>query len=186
MDAVTKHPDRFERAVIVDTGPFDYYDMQKFPITQQTQSHVYKLGRVPTKGRTYSEIKQDVSGIVGGDESLIGFFMTNLVPDETIEANGGKGRRGWRWRVNYGALSRGYYDGLKYQFGGGGKVFRGPVLLMLGTRSAYIDLNELECFERIFPDVDLERDVVEFDSDHWIHIEKPVEFMDAFKEFDES
>ena len=120
MDALTRHPDRFERAVIVDTGPFDYYDMEKYPNSRKTQGYIYKLDKVGMRGRTFAEIKADVLEIAEGNTGLAGFMMTNL---EKLKDKDSAGKKiaNWRWRVNYKGLMRGYTDYLGWTYGGGAR-----------------------------------------------------------------
>lgn len=64
-----------------------------------------------------------------------------------------------------------------------GNQFKGGrVMIMAGLKSSYVDWSPkgVKVFQEYFPNLNEEKDIVKIDAGHWIHSEKPYDFMDEF------
>ena len=80
------------------------------------------------------------------------------------------------WRLNLAAIGnaipvlRGFPEELLM------RCFRGPTTLIRGSLSDYVKSADLEVFEEAFPNTR----VIDIDgAGHWVHADKPVEFLAA-------
>ena len=98
------------------------------------------------------------------------FLLQNL-----IRTNGG-----YAWRVNLEALAANMPDLLGFPDPPAGAVYRRPTLFVAGGRSSYIKPEHRPLIERLFPDA--EHAVIE-GAGHWVHAERPAEFLDRVRPF---
>jgi esterase len=101
--------------------------------------------------------------------ALRGYLLTNLIP----------GEHGWRWRINLPVLA----DSMAQIVGfpdAAGRQFPGPTLFLYGGRSDYMTGEALAAIRRLFP---LARLRAIPGAGHWIHSQRPDDFLDAMRGF---
>ncbi|WP_028979934.1 alpha/beta fold hydrolase [Sporocytophaga myxococcoides] len=98
------------------------------------------------------------------------FLLKNLGRDENGQ---------FKWKINLSVITK------QIEFVGAGindsEVINTPTLFVRGGKSDYIKLSDEPIIKKIFPNSTLK--TIEGAS-HWIHAEKPVEFINLIFEFD--
>lgn len=92
----------------------------------------------------------------------------NIAQDETLKK--------FTWKVNLNAIDIDHIT----KFPGWSGKFEGPTLVIGGSKSPYIKLDkDIDTLRKYFPNMNL----VLIDAGHWLHTEKPQDFMDAVVKF---
>ncbi|XP_078362589.1 sn-1-specific diacylglycerol lipase ABHD11-like [Oculina patagonica] len=101
---------------------------------------------------------------------LRSFFVTNLVKTEA----------GFKWRINLEALENNISEVSGFPTNFPHQEFDGKALFVGGAKSDYIQVEEFPAIHKLFPKAE-----VKFipDSGHWLHAEKPKEFLQTVIEF---
>ena len=86
---------------------------------------------------------------------------------------------GFKWRMNLSAISAAY-DQLIGPVGQLGDQYDGPALFIRGGKSGYVEDEDLELIQLLFPQARLET-VAE--AGHWIHAEKPEALLAVVNSF---
>lgn len=97
------------------------------------------------------------------------FLLTNLV-----EVEGGK----YKWRVNLEALINNFSSIV--QFKPPNTKFKGPVLFIGGRKSTFLKEEDHKGILQLFPKSEFK--YID-DAGHWVHSEKPVEFLNLVSNF---
>ncbi|XP_043192874.1 protein ABHD11-like isoform X1 [Amphibalanus amphitrite] len=129
------------------------------------------LSRVQvTPGRPQWAVRKEADAQIADaipDRYLRQFLLTNLV----VDGDGGAAR----WRVNLPVLQRALPTLAAFSVPPGA-TYPGPTLFVGGENSAYIDPAEKDNIRRLFP-------AAEFvwipGAGHWVHSEKPQEFLEV-------
>ena len=163
-----------QSAIIVDIGPFSYFDREKYTVTSDTLKQIIGLSKIKMKKTTRNDIREAV-GLLTQSKDVQGFFMSNVKSGD-VEGD-------FEWRVNIDAVVNSYQSNLNFK-PRDGWTFEGDVLVMAGTRSEYMERTEdYVKFKKCFPKIDLEKDIKSVDSGHWIHYEQPEWFLKEFEKF---
>ncbi|XP_044078626.1 protein ABHD11 isoform X2 [Siniperca chuatsi] len=102
------------------------------------------------------------------ERSVRQFLLTNLV-----EQNGH-----YAWRVNLDAISAHLEDIMS--FPSFNTIYEGPTLFLGGASSAYISSEDYPEIQRLFPNADIQYIP---DASHWIHADKPLDFISSISSF---
>ncbi|KAK1882878.1 Protein ABHD11 [Dissostichus eleginoides] len=102
------------------------------------------------------------------ERSVRQFLLTNLV-----EQNGH-----YAWRVNLESISAHLEDIMS--FPSFDTVYNGPTLFLGGASSAYISSDDYPEIQRLFPNADIQYIP---DASHWIHADKPLDFISSVSSF---
>ncbi|KAG7259924.1 hypothetical protein CRUP_028887 [Coryphaenoides rupestris] len=102
------------------------------------------------------------------EHSVRQFLLTNLV-----ESNGQ-----YSWRVNLAAISSHLDDIMS--FPSLDATYDGPTLFLGGASSAYISSEDYPEIQRLFPNADIQYIP---DASHWIHADKPLDFISSIISF---
>jgi pimeloyl-ACP methyl ester carboxylesterase len=86
---------------------------------------------------------------------------------------------GFRWRMNLPAISAAY-DQLIGPVGQLGDQYDDPALFIRGGKSGYVDDEDLELIQMLFPEAILETVA---GAGHWVHAEKPEELLTVVNKF---
>lgn len=162
MSIALTHPEQFSAFVIVDIAPFDYE--HNFHTLVETMLKI-DLDNIKNRAAAEAELKKTTK-----DMGTIQFVLQNLVREEGQ----------FRWRVNlqtiYHSLSSitAFPDKLKTL------SCRMPSLFLGGSESDYIKSNHNESIYQHFPAAEIT--MIE-GSGHWLHAEKPKEFLHEVKTF---
>lgn len=171
IETALKHPDRIDSLIVVDIGPFDYTKWPKFG--KGNYDLIKNLSEINFEGKKLKEIRQEIDDIAKGNTTLSNFLAMNLEHDE----------KGIRYKSNMAAFEKWYLDivshtpekGLKYEK---------PTYFIYGTKSGYNPEERFGEINEYFPNCRFSDDVKFVESGHWVHHEKPNEFMEIFQMFD--
>ncbi|XP_029043129.1 protein ABHD11 isoform X1 [Osmia bicornis bicornis] len=97
--------------------------------------------------------------------SLRQFLIMNLV-----EADIGK----FKWRVNLPVLEQSFATQIAVFPPVGSKVYNGPTLFIGGSKSDYIKVEDHGKIRQLFPLAEI---LYINDANHWVHVDKPTEFL---------
>jgi esterase len=168
-----EHPERVNRLIIADISPRSY--LSTGPDFGHSAFHRHVLGSM--KAVDFSSI----SGLGDIDRQL-----EPLLPDRQLRQfllkNIEKGAdSAYRWRLNIDGLLKNLdnLSGGLESFLAEGRVYdQFPVLFIRGGNSGYIAATDQEMIEKLFPDA---RIVTIKNAGHWLHAEKPAEFVSVVK-----
>ena len=101
------------------------------------------------------------------------FLLMNLIADDDGRV---------RWRLNLDALAVNLNNiiGFPDKILAANPTFERPTLFIYGGRSDYCSLDDHDYIRRHFPNVDFR---AIHGAGHWVHAEKPNQFIDALTEF---
>ncbi|KAM9728012.1 sn-1-specific diacylglycerol lipase ABHD11 isoform 1-T1 [Menidia menidia] len=102
------------------------------------------------------------------EHSVRQFLLTNLV-----EHNGH-----YSWRVNLEAIAAHLEEIMS--FPSFKTIYEGPTLFLGGASSAYISSDDYPEIQRLFPYADIQYIP---DASHWIHADKPLDFISSISSF---
>ncbi|KAA8586819.1 hypothetical protein FQN60_000655 [Etheostoma spectabile] len=165
-----------QRLVVVDISPsqtstrtnFRYYiqAMQKLKISSDIpRSTARRMAEDQLRSLVKSHHKLS---FLPQERSVRQFLLTNLV-----EQNGN-----YAWRVNLEAISAHLDDIMS--FPNFNTVYDGPTLFLGGASSAYISSDDYPEIQRLFPNADIQYIP---DASHWIHADKPLDFISSIISF---
>ncbi len=161
LDAL-EHPGEVERLVVVDVAPAAYPPV--------LAAYARALREVDLTGITRrSEADAHLAGAIA-DPADRAFLLQNLVLDDG----------GARWRLNLPVIERFMPEITGFPEIAAGRAYPGPTLFIGGATSAYIRPEHRPRIERLFPDVSI---VHIPDAGHWVHAERPRQFLDAIAPF---
>ena len=149
-------PDLVRRLVVADIAPVAYAHTQLDKIDAMRR---VDLARVTTRGQAAEMMGLD-------DPALSAFFLQSL------------DLAGKRWRLNLDALAANMPAIIG--FPPVSAVFDGPVLFLTGAQSDYVLPEHRERIRALFPHARFAKIP---DCGHWLHAEKPREFVAAVQVF---
>jgi esterase len=151
-----------ERLLVVDVAPVAYaHSFGPFVAAMQQVD----LAAVHQRADAEAQLERRIPEV-----GFRNFLLQNL-----IRTDGG-----YAWRVNLEALAANMPDLLGFPALPDGAVYRGPTLFVAGGRSSYIKPEHRPLIERLFPGA--EHGVIE-GAGHWVHAERPAEFLDRVRAF---
>ncbi len=165
-------PERIEKLVIADIAPKDYLLLK-----EEGQFYLHRNILLAMQEIDFSQVKS---------RSDVDDFLAERIDDErvrqfllkSVERN--KKTKQYQWRVNAEVL----YDHLDEIVGGVNKLWFDdripitayPVIFIRGLLSKYIQDEDIKLIKEIYP----EANVVNIPgAGHWLHAEKPKEFIKA-------
>ena len=149
-------PDLVRKLVVADIAPVAYAHTQLDKIDAMRR---VDLSIVTTRGQA-----AEMMGL--GDAVLAAFFLQSL------------DLAGKRWRLNLDALAANMADIVGFPDVSG--VFNGPVLFLTGAQSTYVLPEHRPRIRALFPHARFAKIP---DCGHWLHAEKPREFVAAVQVF---
>ncbi len=150
MVAALTAPERVSRLAVVDIAPVPYDHDHRLEIDAMRG---LDLARLESRPEAEAGLAETVA-----DPALRAFLLQNLV----------SGDGGYRWRVNLDGIER-HMDELT-DFPATDDVYEGPVLLLSGGRSDYVDARGRHAMAHLFPNT---RFVDWPAAGHWPHVEYP-------------
>jgi pimeloyl-ACP methyl ester carboxylesterase len=120
-----------------------------------------------------AERRGDIEAAMAGsipDPRVRAFLMQNL--------EGGAG--GYRWRANLAVLGAAMEDILAFPHFPDGTHYDGPTLFLHGAESDYVLPAHEDLIQALFPNARFQS--VE-GANHWVHADKPAEFISAVAAF---
>lgn len=169
MLVALQYPHLVDRLVIVDISPVgESPGMSHIPKLFDAMRSV-KLEANISMSRARKEAEQQLRQKII-DSGLIQFLLTNL-----IEAADGS----YTWRVNIDSLSRNFESKI-IKFPTVNGTYSRPTLFIGGGKSEYIRKDDHDGVRKFFPSAQFEYIP---DAGHWVHAEKPKEFVDILSNF---
>ncbi|KAK2726185.1 sn-1-specific diacylglycerol lipase ABHD11-like [Artemia franciscana] len=167
MTLALTEPEVVNQLVVVDISPIDTSpvmgDLSRIIEGLQHIRLPEKLSRLAAK----KEVDKQLMEIVTSD-MLRQFLMTNLVEDNGT----------FKWRVNLRTIAKDFLNIVNFpKFE---SRFEGETLFIGGSRSDYIRRDHHESIRRLFPRCEF---TYVDGAGHWVHSEKPKEFLDELLQF---
>ena len=166
------YPEKIEKLVIADIAPIDYTQ-----VAENSQFHLHRNILLAMQELDFDRIKErsDVDDFLAeriGDERIRHFLLKSVAFDKKTKK--------YKWRVNVEVLYE-YLDDIvagvnKRWFAARLPITVYPVIFIRGLESNYITEENIPLIKEIYPDstiVDIPG------AGHWLHAEKPDEFMKA-------
>ncbi|GAA6223855.1 protein ABHD11 [Lates japonicus] len=167
MTTALTQPGLVERLVVVDISPAQTTTRTNFRYYIQAMQEVKISSDIPRS--TARRMAEDQLRSLVKEHSVRQFLLTNLV-----EQNGH-----YAWRVNLEAISA-HLDSIMSFPDFPNTVYEGPTLFLGGASSAYISSEDYPEIQRLFPNADIQYIP---DASHWIHADKPLDFISSIISF---
>ncbi|KAJ2556360.1 hypothetical protein EV175_002059, partial [Coemansia sp. RSA 1933] len=171
MRTALERPDLVSQLIVDDMVP------KEFHLHHDFKGYVTRLLEIETRNVTSQKIMDQILAEVEPDLSIRQFLLTNM--KKSTDSAGTSSVRGvYRSRIPLKLLG----DSLRNMMAWDAPdelVYNGPTLFIAGTKSPYIKPYAYPVMNRLFPNHELE----ELDTGHWVHAEKPREFMDIVVRF---
>jgi pimeloyl-ACP methyl ester carboxylesterase len=166
------YPGKVEKLVIADIAPKDYLQLK-----DNSQYHLHCNILLALKELDFSRVKKrkEVDDLLSeriDDSRIRQFLLKNVTKDKKTKQ--------YKWRLNVEVL----YDYLDEIVGGVNRqwfddrlpITSYPVIFIRGLKSNYIMDEDIPLIKEIYPDAT----IVDIPgAGHWLHAEKPDEFMEA-------
>ncbi|XP_054610437.1 protein ABHD11 [Dunckerocampus dactyliophorus] len=166
MTTALMQPSLVERLVVVDISPSQSNTRTNFHSYIRAMQDVKISTDLPRS--TARRMAEDQLRRTVKEHSVRQFLLTNLV-----EHNGH-----YTWRVNLDAISAHLDDIMS--FPSFDSAYSGPTLFLGGASSAYISSDDYPEIQRLFPSADIQYIP---DASHWIHADKPLDFISSIISF---
>lgn len=160
MNFTAKYPEKVKKLIVVDISP-RYYRRHHDDILEGLNSIQPKV--VSSRGEADKILSEKVSEL-----AVRQFLLKNL------EREGDS----FKWRINLQVISRDIEnvgEALPES-----AVIKVPTLFVKGENSGYIREKDIEVIDKQFSNYKLE---IINGAGHWLHAEKPIEFVKAVKSF---
>ncbi|XP_048022766.1 protein ABHD11 isoform X2 [Megalobrama amblycephala] len=166
MTTALSQPNLVEGLVVVDISPSQTSARTNFHAYIQAMKEVKIASNIPRS--TARRLAEDQLRKIVKERSVRQFLLTNLE-----EQNGDYG-----WRINLEAISNHLEDIMG--FPDFNTTYEGPTLFLGGSSSAYISSEDYPEIQRLFPSADIQYIP---DASHWIHADKPLDFISSIITF---
>ncbi|XP_029029499.1 protein ABHD11 [Betta splendens] len=166
MTTALMQPGLVESLVVVDISPSQTTTRTNFHSYIQAMQEMKISSDIPRS--TARRMAEDQLRRLVKEHSVRQFLLTNLV-----EQNGH-----YAWRVNLEAISAHLDDIMS--FPNFTSTYDGPTLFLGGASSAYISSDDYPEIQRLFPNADIQYIP---DASHWIHADKPLDFISTIISF---
>ena len=165
MQAALSYPQRFAGIAVLDISPVAYEPRHDPVIAGLTElSEALDRGAVSSRTEASALLQPFVA-----DTMTRAFLLKNLYRSSAGE---------WRLKLNLNALAANYYTELAAAVAG--QPYLGPVLLLKGESSAYIQSKHRPLIDQLLPNAQLQ---VVAAAGHWLHAEQPAVVEAAVVEF---
>jgi esterase len=162
MSVALTHPEQFSALVIVDIAPFDYEHSFHDLVSAMLNMDLNKL---KNRADAEKELKK-----VTSDLNTIQFILQNLVREDG----------NLKWRINLATISSNLTTLSQFPAQLKTKACRIPSLFLGGSESHYVKSTHNAAIYQHFPAAEIT--MIE-GSGHWLHAEKPKEFLHEVKNF---
>lgn len=163
MATALLHPDRVRSLVVVDVAPIAYRhrSFDRY-IEAMLAMDLAAVGRRDDADRLLAPAEPD--------PFVRGFLLQNLENREGV----------WRWRSNLTALRAAMSDLLDWPAALDRRAYLGPVLVIAGGRSRYVESAGEARLRSLFPALRLMRLA---EAGHWPHVERPDDVVALLRAF---
>ncbi|CAD8120829.1 unnamed protein product [Paramecium sonneborni] len=150
--------------VIVDVGPGK----------SDGKNYIKKLQEIDLKNKNLKDIEQNIYEVVKNK------VMTQLIITNLTSTNKDGININYDWRLNIDSISQFSNQGHK-EFRSN---YNGPVCVICGEKSEYVNYNDRNRFLQIFPKIDIDKDIHFIaGAGHWVQVEKPREFINLTSQY---
>ena len=165
MALALTEPQRVGRLIVVDIAPISYSDRYSSRVWSYSEAmRGIDTMAVTSRGEVQRILDQSIH-----DPGTVGFLMQNLVSRNEH----------YDWRINLPALSAAMGELAAFPPELKGMIFDGPTTLLIGSQSDYVSTGDRALFRDYFP----KARIVEIeDAGHWVHADRPDEFIAALEE----
>ena len=156
--------------ILVDISPVNPHLLRK---NNEIRSILEKLAYYQPVGKHYKQIKQEIYNACNHQNDIAGLIMTNISGNESI---------GYSWSCNNYTLAMEYDN---YINAHQKEICPVKMKLIYGKESRHIHKGEAkpEMFDSYFSNFDPKKDFVGIEgAGHWVHAQKPYEFIDTLSE----
>jgi esterase len=162
MTIALTHPEQFSALVIVDIAPFDYeHSFHKLVDAMLKMD----LNKIKSRTEAEKELKK-----ITNDTNTIQFILQNLIRNNDKFA----------WRINLSTISKSLTEISQFPEKLKTKACRMPSLFLGGSESNYVKSKHNASIYQHFPAAEI---TMIAGSGHWLHAEKPQEFLYEVKNF---
>jgi esterase len=162
MMAALTDPDAIGAMIVADIAPVSYGHSHE-PYVAALRS--IDLATVKRRGDADTLLRDAVP-----EAALRGFLLQNLVFED----------EGARWRLNLDAIDRNMEALTDFPGRSAGLVYAGPSMFVVGANSDYVRPDHHATIRHLFPEASI---LMIADAGHWLHAEKPAEFLDLVSRF---
>lgn len=155
------YPSFVKKLIVVDIAPVEYSGGHEFILDAMDELDLEKY-------ENRLSIEKDLSKKIKA-EVLLQFVLKNL---------GRTSDNKFIWKINLPFLIKCYRNLMA--FPESHTQFEGDTLIIKGGDSDYIDLDKMEKFKFLFPNLKI-REIV--GTGHWVQAENPIMFLEVVKEF---
>jgi len=169
MDFSSKYSKYVDKLIVVDIAPKNYLN-NEFAERNNHQEIINILKNIDlSKYKNRSEALEDVEELDKG-RRLKFFMMKNVKRDKSGKLS---------WKINIKAIADNLSD-LLYEFDVNVREILAPILFVKGEKSNYITEKDISDIQQKKRDVKF---VIIKGASHWLHAEKPLEFINSVKSF---
>ncbi|HLP51523.1 MAG TPA: alpha/beta fold hydrolase [Chitinophagales bacterium] len=162
MKFALEHPEMVDKLVVVDVAPVAYDDRHSNVFAALFAADI-------ANAKTREEVEEVLRHKLDNDETTVQFLMKGLHRGED---------NAFEWKFNLEALHKAYTEissGVTHL-----TPFNGQTLFIKGQRSSYITGDNYSTIEHLFPNNELAEIK---GAGHWVHAEKPQEFLSELNRF---
>lgn len=158
-----QHPEKVKKLIVADVAPVAYSDRHS-----EVFNALFAVNLATATSR--DEVEKTLREKLDNDETTVQFLMKGLNRDE----NG----KHFEWKFNLDSLHRNYaaISGAITA----GTPYTGETLFIKGQKSSYINAENYAFIQQLFPHNQLAEIK---DAGHWVHAEKPAEFIQEVSAF---
>ncbi|KAF9924633.1 hypothetical protein FBU30_005429 [Linnemannia zychae] len=165
MNLALKHAANIDRMVVVDMAPVKVKLSTEFAKYVGSMKEIQNA-QVKKQSEADAIMKKTVS-----DLGVRQFLLTNLKRDTAGD--------GYSFRIPFETLGNSLEKLGQFDFVPGVDKYDGKVLFIRGIKSKYIEEKEMDAIRSYFPQARIES----LDTGHWVHAEKPEEFLRLVTDF---
>jgi len=173
MQFAADYPERVKSLIVVDIAPWEHLDnLTSLGILNEHKQIINALSTIPLNSLSTRNQADELLSKVVQQIHIRQFLLKNLKRE--IDGT-------FSWKLNLTAISNNIeylMDGVAFDSTKDKSTIR--TLFIKGEKSNYIPLDKADNLKLFFPNSEL---VVISDTGHWVHAEKPKEFLNAVLRF---
>ncbi len=170
MNYTLQYPDKVYKLVVIDIAMRSY--SEKLSASPQLAVHKKIISALHNLDIEFAETREEIDKQLArniSQKAVRQFLLKNIKRNKKGE---------FYWSLNLDALKNNIFS-LLDKIDAADKSFNGPVLVISGKNSGYIQEEDQNDFRNAFPNVNF----VEFPSGHWIHSEQPAMLKEKLLDF---
>ncbi|KAG8934078.1 hypothetical protein FRC01_005239 [Tulasnella sp. 417] len=160
-------PDALSKLIVVDMSP------ARGPISDEFRTYLKAMKEIQNKRVRSRKEADDVLQAYEPDVSVRQFLLTNL---DRVQHETGHHQK---FRIPLEILDKAI-DGIgDFPYEPDHRKWDGKTLFVKGSRSKYINRKNIPIAKEYFPNMEM----ITLEAGHWVHAEKPIEFVNRVSEF---